>query len=162
MDAYGEARCDDKNGTNMTLPLNAPFINYILKMRLIIGILATVFLFTGCQTHKTTGRLDQFIITEAKLYGAASVGGKYEIALTGVWIVKRDRFGTVIECSGVGFNDLDKFLYETYGKPHRAGKNAEGKDQWVIPAKVAGVSIWYSETGKGVQITILKPDNMWH
>lgn len=116
----------------------------------------------GCRTQQTAGRLDEFIVTEAKSYGATGGPPQCESPLLGKWTIKRDKFGTVIDASGVGFEPLDHFFRKYYGIPHGAGKNAENKAQWVIPAKVAGVSFWYSETTGGVQITILKPDSMWH
>jgi hypothetical protein len=116
----------------------------------------------GCRAQADNGRLDQLIITEAASYGGIVVHSPMDQPLLGKWVVKRDKYGTVITCTGVSFQALDHFLRVLYGTPREGGKNGEGNDQWVIPAKVAGVSFWYSKMGDGVQITILKPDNLWH
>ena len=73
------------------------------------------------------------------------------------WTRTQDRFGTVLETSDMTFQQVDQFLTGAFGKPNEAGNTAEGQMQWVIPAKVAGVSIWYSKKGDGVKISVLKP-----
>jgi hypothetical protein len=135
-----------------------------MQMRRVILSLILLFglMFAGCRTQSTSGRLDQLIITEAKSYGGVIEPSLIDSPLLGKWTLKRDKFGTVITCTGVNFQSVDQLFRNRFGSPHAAGKNGEGKAQWVIPAKVAGVSFWYSELGDGVQITVLKPDNMWH
>ena len=73
------------------------------------------------------------------------------------WERRQDRFGTVLETSNMTFQQVDQFLRDTFGKPNEAGNTAEGQVQWVIPARVVGVSIWYSKKGDGVKISVLKP-----
>ncbi|HEY3760698.1 MAG TPA: hypothetical protein VGN23_03025 [Verrucomicrobiae bacterium] len=117
----------------------------------------------GCKTNQSSGRLDGFIINEAKAYGGlAQVDIKHKPELFGKWNYSRDQFGTVIQCNNVTFQAVDRFFKDLCGSPNQAGKNAEGQTQWVVPARIAGVSFWYSQLNGGVQITILKPDSSWY
>jgi hypothetical protein len=124
-------------------------------------VLLTGLVIAGCGTNQTSDRLDRFLISEAKAYGGRIPTRQDEAKLVGEWTFTRDQFGTVIQCSGVTFQAIDKFFRSSYGTPKQVGKNAEGRMQWAIAARVAGVSFWYSEFKGGVQITILKPDSKW-
>ena len=78
-------------------------------------------------------------------------------ALQGHWTYTRDRYGTVFNGSKVEFREVDGFIKQLYGQPKRAGMTSDDQQQWVIPARVAGVSVWYSKYGDGVRIAIVRP-----
>ena len=129
-------------------------------MKLRIGILLMGLAIIGCRTNQTSGRLDLFVLNEAKAYGGRGQPRQVAVELSGNWGYSRDQLGTVIQCNDVTFQEVDQFFRSLYGDPKEAGTNAEGQPQWVIPAKVAGVSFWYSKLGDGVRITVLKALNM--
>jgi hypothetical protein len=128
-----------------------------MQRLILLVFLATGLVLAGCRTQQSSGRLDQLIISEAHSYGGGKGLLPNDKLMVGTWTVKRDNYGTVIHCTGVSFESLDQFFRNCYGDPHYAGKNEEGKAQWAIPAKVAGVSFWYSELAGGLEITVLKP-----
>ena len=98
----------------------------------------------GCSTSERSANLYDILAPEIKSYG-----GRMPVSQDGPtppvahWTRTQDRFGTVLETSDMTFQQVDQFLTGAFGKPNEAGNTAEGQMQWVIPAKVAGVSIWY-------------------
>jgi hypothetical protein len=116
-------------------------------------------LFQGCATHHVTGHLDSFLVGEINRYGGKVGNHDKTSDLYGEWTYERDQFGTAIKSSEIKFPEVDDFLKQMYGTPTEAGETDEHSPQWVIPAKVAGVSIWYSKLGNGVQISVVKAIN---
>jgi hypothetical protein len=134
------------------LKISLKFHSFILALGLVIA---------GCAARQLSPRLDVFVFHEIKMYGGRVMISRNKEELSGKWDYSRDKFGTLIQCHGSSFETIDHFFRSFYGTPLPAGKNAEGQPQWVIPAKTAGVSIWYSKLDDGVQIDIIKPNSDW-
>jgi hypothetical protein len=135
-----------------------------MKRLALTVLLGLASLASGCKTTgHVSGRLDEILPTEITRYGghAITIPSESVYAANGEWTIKRDRFGVVLQASDVDFEQVDGFLREVYGTPSKGGKTGEHQQQWVIPAKVAGVSIWYAKMENGgVQVTVLKPLNV--
>jgi hypothetical protein len=116
----------------------------------------------GCNTSsgKLTGPPDDFVVAEIRRYGGHS-DHPISVHLTGEWTFQRDNYGTVLESKNADFDNLDQFIRNGWGAPKPAGFSASKEQQWVIPARVAGVSIWYLKSGSGVKISLVKPPNKW-
>jgi len=110
----------------------------------------------GCRTHTVSGSLNAFILSKVVGYGGAAPSGGSSNVMVGKWTVSVDNFGTLIQTDKINFEQVDRFLKELYGAPAAAGRTTEGHRQWVIPARTAGVAIWYLATGEGVRIIINK------
>ncbi len=111
----------------------------------------------GCAIHQSSGDLGHFLILKI-----AANGGKVPTPhslpqLVGKWSYSDENLGTAITSDNVTLEQVDSFLRAIYGAPSEGGKTPAGDVQWVVPAKTAGVSIWYYRKGNGVQISILKP-----
>jgi len=128
-----------------------------MKKVFLLIIVSIAWLASGCGPNHISGRLDGALIDEIKRNGGHAEIHEQLPGLTGRWTCQRDRFGTVFQARDVKFEQVDQFLRRAYGAPRKAGETSEHQQQWVIPAKAAGVSIWYSKLGDGVQITVLKP-----
>lgn len=123
---------------------------------LIIYLLALVFVL-GCRSHQASGSLGDFVLKRITAYGGTppplSATGK----LPAHWTYTEDRHGILITTRDVSFEEVDRFLRDAYGNPTEGGKTPDGHNQWVIPARVSGVAIWYAKTISGVQININPP-----
>ena len=126
-----------------------------MKSICLIFLVSLAWLSSSCSTHRMSGELDNFLVAEIRRYGGNAGIHEKGVGLGGRWIYERDRFGTVIRSGDVKFEALDQFLKLAYGAPSKAGTTSEQQQQWVIPAKSAGVSIWYSKLDDGVGVTVL-------
>jgi hypothetical protein len=126
---------------------------------LLFVVLTASCVMAGCSTYRSRGSLDQFLACEIERHGGRAVAPVFlgDGLLSERWKFKRDRFGTVVWTRDIAFDNVDAFLRRIYGSPEEAGITNEQQQQWVIPARTAGVSIWYSREGDGVKITILQP-----
>jgi hypothetical protein len=111
----------------------------------------------GCKMHQISGNPDASLVAEIERHGGYPEAHGRTTDLSGHWTYERDRFGTVLRSCDAEFDQVDRFVKERYGMPSKGGNTREQQQQWVIPAKVAGVSIWYSKFGNGVQVTVMKP-----
>jgi len=116
-----------------------------------------VLLVAGCKTGGVTGRLHEVLVSEIKRWGGNPAVSETPATVPARWIIKRDRFGTVLYTADLTFKQVNEYLTRAYGPPRKGGITAEGHQQWVIPATIAGVSIWYAESDGGIRITVLKP-----
>jgi hypothetical protein len=128
---------------------------------MLVALLAVV---AGCAKPHESGDLGQFLVMEVKAWGGKAVSLNGLPKLVGSWTYERHQGeavtfenGTVIWSKDISFNQIDAFLRQLYGAPVRSGTTPENEQQWTMPAKVAGCSIWYSKHGDGVQVTVLKP-----
>ena len=123
----------------------------------LIFIVSIVCLTSGCGPNHGSGRLNDVLINEIKRNGGRAEIHEQLPNLTGRWTCQRDRFGSVFQTRDMQFEQIDQFFRRAYGAPNKAGETPEHQQQWVIPARAAGVSIWYLKLGDGVKISILKP-----
>ena len=128
---------------------------------LLLALLASLALFVaGRRAGGQSVPLDQVLMAEIERWGGKPVaqGSAPAVpALRARWTVKRDNFGTVLETGDLSFQQVDGYLRRAFGPPSKAGVTGDNHQQWVIPAKVAGTAIWYSESGGGIRITVSKP-----
>lgn len=125
---------------------------WIVIMSLIVSICCD-----GCANHQTSGDFGHFMIVKIKANGGESRTSTSLPQLTGKWSYSDDKAGTRITSNNITFEQVDHFLRSLYGVPSYGGKTFAGDVQWVVPARTAGVSIWYYREGQAVKITILKP-----
>jgi hypothetical protein len=125
------------------------------------GVLSFVVCFAllpvGCKTGDVNGRLDQVLLPEVERWGGNARGQGTAPPVTARWTVERDRFGTVLQTSDLSLEQVNDFLSQAFGTPSKGTTTVGEKQQWVIPARTAGVSIWFCEAHHGVRITVLKP-----
>jgi len=131
-----------------------------MKTRFLGFFVCFVLLVLSCKTGGVTGRLDEVLMPEVKRWGGNPEVQGNAPPVPAHWTVKRDRFGTVLHTADLNFEQVNGFLAQAFGAPSKGGMTADHHQQWVIPAKAAGVSIWYSEADDGVRITVLKPLNV--
>jgi|GEM_PF-6860581 len=131
-----------------------------MKTRLCGFFVCLALLVPGCKTGVVTGRLDEVLMPEVRRWGGTPEVHVDAPTVPARWTVKRDRFGTVLQTADLSFEQVNGFLTQAFGPSSKGGVTADHHQQWVIPAKAAGVSIWYSEAVDGVRITVLKPLNV--
>jgi len=131
-----------------------------MKTRLLGFFVCFALFVPGCKTSVVTGRLDEVLMPEVKRWGGNPEVQGNAPTVRARWTIERDRFGTVLQTADLNFEQVNGFLVQAFGAPSKGGMTVDHHQQWVIPAKTAGVSIWYSESGNGVRITVLKPLNV--
>ena len=112
---------------------------------------------SGCTTRHQSGDLGYFLILKIISNGGKATASKPLPQLVGEWSYSNEKCGTAILSDKVTVGQVDRFLRAIYGVPSEGGKTPAGDVQWVVPARTAGVSIWYYKKGKSVQISIFKP-----
>ena len=124
-----------------------------------IGIFIVIFgvWVNGCASHQNSGDLGHFLILKIVANGGKVPTPPSLPQLTGEWSYSDENLGTAITSDNITLEQVDHFLRAIYGVPSKGGKTPAGDVQWVVPARTAGVSIWYYKKGKSVQISIFKP-----
>jgi len=128
-----------------------------MKTRALALFVCFVLVALGCNTGVVTANLHDVLISEMTRWGGRPTVPENPATGPARWIIKRDRFGTVLYSADLTFKQVDEYLARAFGPPRKAGITADGHQQWVIPATTAGVSIWYAEADGGIRITVLKP-----
>jgi len=128
-----------------------------MKTRALVLFVCFVLVAPGCNTGVVTANLHDVLISEMRRWGGRPTVPENPATGPAHWIIKRDRFGTVLYSADLTFKQVDEYLARAFGPPRKAGITADGHQQWVIPATTAGVSIWYAEADGGIRITVLKP-----
>jgi hypothetical protein len=133
----------------------------LLKMKMLCVIALPLLFLTACATTQKSGDLGAYLEAEIKVMGGKDVSRDKFPNLRGTWTAKRSKEaifeGTVIFTENIAFEGIDNLLRQWYGLPVNSGTTPENQQQWTIPAKIAGCSIWYSKQGDGVRIIVLKP-----
>jgi hypothetical protein len=127
--------------------------------KLLFGVFLVAFcnLFSGCAQYPHSGDLGQFLLQRIVDNGGKITTLQTPPQLRGEWKYSDGKLGTSIASDDITLEQVDRFLSAIYGAPSTGGNTPAGDVQWVVPAKKAGVSIWYYKAGKGIQISILKP-----
>jgi len=132
-----------------------------MNLRAVFFLCVTFVLGVGCKSQQSSQHLDEFIFSTVQSYGGRKESKTTLPTLKGAWTRTEDKNGIVIQSQKIKFQEVDQILRIAYGDPTEGGKTPDGHVQWVIPARIAGVAIWYSQIGDGVQITINRPLNQW-
>ena len=128
-----------------------------MKKGICLALVVSAIWGGGCASRQNSGSLGDFLLVKIKTNGGKVTPSHPPPSLVGEWEYSDEKFGTVIKSDVVTLEQVDHFLRRIYGPPSKGGKTAAGDIQWVVPARTAGVSIWYFKMGKGIEIDILKP-----
>jgi hypothetical protein len=123
--------------------------------------LAAAVMISGCSTKPSAqfgehrGSLAAFVTAKIQEYGGQS--RLRAAGLEGTWTAREEPLGILIQSGDIKFDEVKRVLEEAYGEGVAAGTTPENERQWAIPARKAGVAIWYAKWHQGVQINLTRP-----
>lgn len=146
---------DENDQVNFPLGKMNSIMNRWTRVADVVCLVGVIFMTSGCLAFAHSGRLDAFLVEELHRYGARAPLISPSAELSGTWKYRRDQFGIVIITSSIPFEKVDAFFREAYGAPE-VNELRDGP-QYVIPARRAGVAVWYRQRTNGVWVTINRP-----
>jgi len=105
----------------------------------------------GRATGQSTGDFSTFLTNTVYSLGG-HINGEHQCKqIVGTWWYFTDQYGMLIESRDVSYEDFDSIVKCLYGEPSKFPKG-----QRAIPARTAGVVIWYDTQPYGLRICINK------